>query len=1104
MSDDDLSKPQKKALGLVRLIRFLQRKPRSLEELIEELGHKERSVYDYLDEVELLGKHEFFNFDLDRSNGKYYIPESKPPTIRNVDAVVIHAALRMMAHHSPGDSKLYREALAKIAQSLPPALRPIAWQSIEDLAQRPNQDNPRGLANNDNLEKITDAWLKRHPINFDYKHPSYGKMQVELEVYLIEISRANMSVYVIGKDLRNTTNIHYLDRLRVYKLDRMNRIQVNKDTTYDIPDDFKPQEHLSSAWGIVTSQNPIKVKLRFAPQAAYRIREGGYPNLKEVGQLEDGYILVEIEVGTDSDGFPLELLPWIQSWGPRVEVIEPESLRTAWLAEARALLNQFDPKSLMTPKQYWAHTHKDRSKWQTMLEHSTEVSRLAIEKAHYFGDQTKAELAGILHDIGKYGDLFQRRLEGKESGLDHWSAGAHIALFDYRQIDVALAIQGHHIGLQSGAKQSLMEMKLETLAAKHPLDLRLSETNLELLKERLVSDGVSLPEISKERLSTASSAASMLETRMLFSCLVDADFLDTERTMNQGNPKFVPRPKTPEVQAARALELLEAKIAELGQDLSIPAKTRQLRRTLADACQQAAQHSSRLFTLTAPTGTGKTLAMLRFALTKAAQDPRIRRIVVVLPFLTILDQTVGIYRKLFAELGEHYILEHHSLAGIRDKDSISDQQSELDKQKRLLTENWDAPIVITTSVQLLESLHANRTSACRKLHNLAGSVVLFDEVQTLPVKLAVPTLKTLSRLASEKYGCTVVFSTATQPAFDTLHLEVAKGEPADSGWQPREIVSNQAELFEQAKRVNTVWEVQAPLEWEELSKRLEQDSQTLVIVNLKRHAYALAAKAQEAGLEGLYHLSTALCPQHRRHLLKQIIADLETQKPCRVIATQCVEAGVDLDFPKVYRALAPLDAIAQAAGRCNRHDSRVEKGILTVFLPEEEKYPTKAYQQAAELTRSQLGDTGSLDLDDPDTYRHYYQSLYNLTATSDKELEDSITTQNFADFAARYRLIDSNAVNVVVPYNDEAKTLMQEARQEGISGDWMRRVRGYTVSAFIDPKKETPSFLEPLFYRFGKRDEAATDWFLCYEQNPVTFESYYDSMFGLVPKEGGM
>jgi CRISPR-associated helicase Cas3/CRISPR-associated endonuclease Cas3-HD len=1115
---EDLNHHQNKALRLLRLLELLQQKAWRPHELRQELNLGERAIFDYLGEARELAQRLGLPFAHDRARGTYQIEVVE--RLGTIETLVTHAALRMLAHHSPGYNSAYQEALRKLARHLPAPLRQIALRSTQALQERPPSFN--GL----NLERMAQAWLERRVVAFDYRIPQGREIRVELEVYFIEVSRANMAVYVIGRDLLYGKAIHYRDNLKTYKLDRIDRVQL-RDTGYTIPDDFDPSEYLSTAWGIVTSENPVRVRLRFAPEAAHRIREGNYPNLQELGQLEahstdadtaqatsgdnasypvtneqheGSYTLVEITVGADSDGFPLELLPWIQSWGPRVEVLEPQSLRERWLEEAQAVVDLYKPKgsdNRQAPKQYWAHTHKDRSRWQSMQEHTSEVARLASEKAACFGESEKARLAGLLHDLGKYGDLFQRRLEGKESGLDHWSAGAHIALKEYRAVEVALAIQGHHIGLQSGAMQSLQELlDLAALNQKHPLDLRLSETNTELLKQRLVADLGSLPP-SIQPVSKKFSAAEMLDTRMLFSCLVDADFLDTERTMNQGKPRFVPRPRPPELQAARALERLEARLEELGADPNIPQKTRSLRRDLADACAQAAHHPARAFTLTAPTGSGKTLAMLRFALGRAVHDPRVRRIVVVLPFLTILDQTVDIYRALFAGLGEHYILEHHSLTGLRGGEKVDDAVAQSEKEKRLLSENWDAPIIITTSVQLLESLHAGRPGACRKLHNLAGSIVLFDEVQTLPTKLAVPTLKTLARLASEKYHCTVLFSTATQPAFDLLNDVVRKGEPETSSWQPREIVSSQQELFSRAKRVHTVWSTQTPLAWPDLVAQLTRHPQALCIVNLKRHAYALTQEAQTQNLGGIYHLSTALCPQHRRDLLAQIVEDLKANKPCRVFATQCVEAGVDLDFPVVYRALAPLDAIAQARGRCNRHDAYTEPGSLTVFVPEEEKYPTRAYEQAASLTKSLLVEHGSLDLDDPGTYRRFYRGLYSIANTTQPELEGFITSQNYQEFARRYRLIETNAVNVVVPYNDDARTLMQEARDQGISGDWIRRVRGYTVPHFLD-KTGTPPYLEPLFLRYqrGLRTEVP-DWFLCGDQ------SLYHRLLGFTPEEGG-
>jgi CRISPR-associated endonuclease/helicase Cas3 len=766
----------------------------------------------------------------------------------------------------------------------------------------------------------------------------------------------------------------------------------------------------------------------------------------------------------------------------------------------------------MTRTVYYAHTHNGSLEHgQPMEEHARLVAEIAGQNAHVFGEQTRAELMGKIHDLGKYGELFQLRLENKEKGLDHWTAGAHLALFEYRSIELALAIQGHHIGLQKGDKHSLEKILAQT---PNPTESRLTETDMRLLKYRLEADLGQLPAPSTTKMIPALSASTMFDTRMLFSALVDADFLDTERTMNRDNPAFTPRPVAPLLQAKAALERLEIRLEELNADTRIPEKTRGLRKMLANACQTAASSDSRIRTLTAPTGTGKTLGMLRFALHKACRDEQhIRRIIVVLPFLSILDQTVEIYRKLFKDFGEHYILEHHSLTGTQstqksDQQENPDEQQRKAKAERMLTQNWDAPIVITTSVQFLESLHANRGSSCRKLHNIAGSIVLFDEVQTLPVSLAVTTLKTLSRLANDKYHCTVVFSTATQPAFDHLHNNVLETGEKD-GWQPEEIVPATLGLFNQAKRVRLEWDMALPTTWDTMTDLLTAEEQALCIVNLKRHALTVAKLMQERKLKGIFHLSTSLCPAHRQKVLKKISAALEAKQPCRLIATQCVEAGVDLDFPRAFRALAPLDAIAQAAGRCNRNASLKDdqgnplEGILTVFLPEEAKYPPGGYERATLVTQAMLKEFGNLNIDDPETFRKFFRRLYAVSDTDIEELAKAIKVQDYLTVNKLYRLIDQATVNVVVPYNKAALELMREARNDGIHPGWMRRARAYTVSVYRDRHGNVPAGLEPVPFRPQPNRPTATpemadDWFIC--RNAAQYDK---TLFGFLTKEGG-
>ncbi|MCE5361465.1 MAG: CRISPR-associated endonuclease Cas3'', partial [Acidithiobacillus sp.] len=411
---------------------------------------------------------------------------------------------------------------------------------------------------------------------------------------------------------------------------------------------------------------------------------------------------------------------------------------------------------------YFAHSANTAGRWHRLPEHLSAVGNLAAEFSDNFPWCEEAKLAGLLHDLGKYGDLFQKRLLGKESGLDHWSLGAWLALSKYRSIAAALAIQGHHIGLQDMSRTGLGKLCPETLAANHPLQLRLSEVDMAVLEERLAADGLSVPVVPVTTLGESIEARidRMLDVRMLFSVLVDADFLDTEAHF-QGDANGI-RYREPglELSAGKALEVVLREIDKKQRETTAAAAVTNVRRTLLQACLDAAEHETGLFTLTAPTGSGKTLAMLAFALRHALVHG-LRRVVMVIPYLSIIEQTAAIYSGLFAPVfGERYVLEHHSLAATGEKNSKTDNEGEAhepvsaERQRSLLAENWDAPLIVTTNVQILESLFSNRPSACRKLHRLAHSVILFDEVQTLPPNLAIPTLAALSHLA-HNYQSTV-------------------------------------------------------------------------------------------------------------------------------------------------------------------------------------------------------------------------------------------------------------------------------------------------------------------------------------------------------------
>jgi CRISPR-associated endonuclease/helicase Cas3 len=753
------------------------------------------------------------------------------------------------------------------------------------------------------------------------------------------------------------------------------------------------------------------------------------------------------------------------------------------------------------PIEYFAHSANEFGKWHPLAEHLASVSKLARAFMQGRNGAEEAALAGVLHDLGKYGDRFQARLRGEEQGLDHWSQGAWLALTEHRAIAAALAIQGHHVGLQRANTDALRRMNLQSLNQNHPFKLALSDSDYKGLKQRAEADGLLIQTPTQTTLASsngmAQAVSAMLDVRLLFSCLVDADFLDTESHFEGDAQGKRPRHEGPKLDANAALAALDTHMAALRASTGAQVAVRQARETLWSAVMRAGQAEPGTFTLTAPTGSGKTLAMLKFAL-EHAKKHGLKRIVLAVPFLTVIEQTARTYRTVFNAFPGNFVLEHHSLAGLGAEAEQRDAEGANERQRRLLAENWDAPIVLTTNVQLLESLFSNRPSSCRKLHNLMDSVILFDEAQSLPQHLAVATLAALSHLTAS-YRATIVFATATQPAFDTLNEAVKKH--AVQGWQPIEVVPEHPALFAALKRVAVRWpETGEKRTWTQLAAELRDVDQALVVVNLKRHALALLNEL--TGTEGVFYLSTNLCAEHRRAVLNRVRKRLKYGKTCRLISTQCVEAGVDLDFPLVYRALAPLEAIAQAAGRCNREGRVNGLGRVVVFEPEEveswrRRYPTHTYYQAAEVTRTLLVlQRGTLDINDPALFRDYYRRLYDLNNpdSQNQTLNDAIMALDFAEISRCYRLIDQSAIQVLVPWADrwgEFDTLRIEAERQGISANWMRRAQGFAVSVYRTNDGPPVWAIPAKLRRGGVSDE----WF-------VLEGDFYDDTLGLNPPKG--
>lgn len=773
---------------------------------------------------------------------------------------------------------------------------------------------------------------------------------------------------------------------------------------------------------------------------------------------------------------------------------------------------------------YLAHSKNRVGDEEPLRTHLTRVAQRAAAYAKAFGAEEEAALLGWLHDLGKYSPRFLERLQGRERGLDHWTMGAIVARKKYgrKGIAAAVAILGHHVGMQHAGK--LVE-EFKELLGNPPTNL--TENDPEILLRRFTEDGLVLSDSLQASVYDSDPGkpglTGMLDIRMLFSTLVDADFIETEahfEARSPGTRQYRPIMDLP-LHAESAIELLRNRVVEIAQTVEASERLKALRADLLSTCLQKGAEPPGVFTLSAPTGAGKTLAMLAFALEHARQHG-LRRIVVVIPYLSIIEQTVRIYRELLSpHFGQFYVLEDHSLAGVRKRHDENDERLEdhvdgATRTARLLAENWDAPLVVTTSVQCLESLFANRPGACRKLHRLAKSVILFDEVQTLPPSLAVPTLATLSRLC-ERYSSTVVFSTATQPAFDHLHQDIRKH--CLTGWQPREIASAGLKLFDRARRVRIEWRLREDqrVTWEQLADELalKENEQVLCIVNLKRHAKALAELLRARNVAGLFHLSTNMCPAHRKGVLDEVRAQLNSKQPCRLISTQCVEAGVDVDFPRAYRALAPLDAIAQAAGRCNRGDNLDAPGVVIVFVPHDEGYPPGWYKQATGATRTYLNslnvDAASLDqldlIHDVKHLKAFYCTLYDLSNVgamenrAGRDLRDAFLRRDFRDVAANYRLIDQDTISVLVPYErKQFDRLLSAIEQVGrLTREWVQDAREHAVNLFR-PRMEDQSgmwnCLDPVPVAPNREpDHLTADWFIL--TGPDIYKLYDTELLGL-------
>ena len=672
------------------------------------------------------------------------------------------------------------------------------------------------------------------------------------------------------------------------------------------------------------------------------------------------------------------------------------------------------------PEIFLAHISEDRERMQTVKEHLQGTAALAEVFAQPFGGGEQAKLAGKLHDIGKYSREFQHRLEGGPK-VDHSTAGGKEA-FQLRQIEAAFAVMGHHGGLPDyGGKNDTGDTS--TLYGRQQKKV----PDYSAWKQEIALSPASRPShIPLDNLSEA------FYIRMLYSCLVDADYLDTEAFMDGALPRGGYEP------IASLLDKLDQYIAPWWNPKN---ELNRKRCDILRSCLNAGENfPNGLYTLTVPTGGGKTVSSLAFALRHAATHGK-KRVIYVIPYTSIIDQTAEVFENI---LEAENVLEHHS--GV----DYTMPEEEVDPalyRKALATENWDAPVIVTTAVQFFESLYSNLPSRCRKLHNIADSVIIFDEAQTLPVSYLSPCVSAIGQLV-QYYGVTAVLCTATQPALQSLFAELAPGLTM------REICPDTDALYQFFRR--TTLRQAGALTEEELAEQLKASPQTLCVVNRRATAQKLYTLLPE---EGSYCLTTLLCPADRKRLLEEIRERLKSGLPCRVVSTSLIEAGVDVDFPTAWREEAGLDSIIQTAGRCNREGkASAEQSIVTIFRLEGQQVPAMI-RPNVDSTRHVLQTFA--DPAQPEaieSYFSFYRTLKGSAALDQRGILDAFqkgykgSIFPFAAVANMFHLIDSPTTTVYIP-TGEGKSLVESLRAGLISRSLFRKLGQYAVNVYPDHLK---------------------------------------------------
>ncbi|NCP03224.1 MAG: CRISPR-associated helicase Cas3' [Deltaproteobacteria bacterium] len=684
----------------------------------------------------------------------------------------------------------------------------------------------------------------------------------------------------------------------------------------------------------------------------------------------------------------------------------------------------------MMDMDFFAHSKNKQNKKHPLSKHLLETAQLAETFAACEEHKVFFRLSGLLHDLGKYQPAFQNYLEngGRRGSVPHASWGAAYAV-KLKNSVASIAIDGHHKGLPDKAAwksdinpylhddvPGFVEVISSFLA-----DIDRETTALEALSLKFDTSG-----FQQE-----------LFVRYLFSALTDSDWLSTEAHFEMEKSALRPSRKLP-------IDFMLDKLKAAFDAKSKDGEINQLRNKVRSEVLDKALFAPGCYSLALPTGMGKTLTSMAWALRHAKQN-RLKRIIIVLPYISIIDQTARELKKIF---GEEWILEHHSNYNEGQKSSSDKNEDYSTEQKRklLACENWDYPVIVTTTVQFFESLFSNKPSKCRKIHNIAESVVIFDEVQTIPKEIVLPSLGILNDVQAVM-RTSFLFCTATQPAYE-------KRPGFDGITKITPLIEEPGLLYDKTKRVNYhLLDDLAPILFTQLSDAVFEHGQSaLVIFNTKKDALEFFTFMKSGDRwDTQYHLSTAMCPVHRKKTIKDIKADLEAKKKILVVSTQLIEAGVDFDFPTVFRALAPLESIIQSAGRCNREGKMAGLGNVFLFVLQNARYPNKTYQAcagyAAELLQNDIAQLYSHNV-----FEKYYASVFALYIDQARQqgINNARKEFNFKTVKDTYRYLDDHSEGLFIyNYSQESRNILHSLEyKEYLSRDDYRAMQPFTVQAY--------------------------------------------------------